>query len=219
MSKTKGIASELKKNIPFSLDSLEAEHFFIELYPENNAWLAAVKLKRPLTARKLYECLVSKDTENGEVWGLSLPKIYGLSTGERVMISSGSNRQKAVNDYLKLVSRINKTTNIPFNELQPMLDRPFDHVDVLGDFIGELTAISGRIDSNSRNQLDIITVILRERLINSWDEDDTNALCEGLFKEFYNYVEQEQGQWEVLDDEEVIAPESGEVTGSISTEE
>lgn len=205
------------KDIPFSLESLKSETYFIELFPKNEEWLATTKNKRYLTAKKLYECLQPEDEEK-KAWGLKLPKIFGLTTGERMLMKDGASRRRAIADYLKLASQIHNETGIPVPELQEMLNSPFEHMNVLAEYIGDISTIMNRLDDTAGNDIDRITNILKERLIPTWDEEDTKALHIDLFEELGYYIDSEQNKWQPLV-EEKDEPEVGEAGPNTLAEE
>lgn len=210
-------SSPIFKDIPFTLESLKSESYFIELFPANEEWLSTTKNKRYLTAKKLYECLQPEDEEK-KTWGLKLPKIFGLTTGERMLMKDGASRRRAIADYLRLASQIHNETGIPVAKLQEMLNSPFDHMNVLADYIGDISTIMNRLDDTAGNDVDRITNILKERLIPTWDEEDTKALHFELFQELSFYVDNEQNKWQQIEEKE-DEPEPGEAGNSTSSEE
>lgn len=197
-----------QKKLPFSLDSLRVDYYFIEVYPGNQAGLALTKAKSLITAKKIIDNL-QQNPDDIDKWGFLLPKNNGFLVAERLSLKDSGSRKKAISDYLRLIGKIHDETKMPIAEIQEYMAEPFKHIDKLNDYLGDISSTFTQLEETN-DQTSLVTTLIKERLISTWNYEDTNALPETLFNEIVSYAENEQAGWKNndtelnSDDDEVI---------------
>jgi hypothetical protein len=206
------------KKTPFTLDNLATEYYFVEIIPKYKKFMAGISARSLSTARKLLAALQQLEG-NDEVWGLNLAKNYGLLVSERMAMKETENRRKSIGEYLGLLGRVHEETKIPVEQLQEYFAEPFKHTAVLKDYLGEISSVYSRLKDDN-DQTELITVMLKERIIPTWQLSDTTALHEKIYDDLVVYVEREQSGWEeVVNTEDENAPMLGEAGRDSSVEE
>lgn len=204
--------------IPFSLDSISVDYHFVEIYPALEKCLALTKAKSLASATKLFASLQPNEDETK--WGLKLPKNNGLLVAERMSLKDTANRKKAIAEYLSLMARIHDETGIPIKDLQVYFSEPFKYTDKLGNYLGDISSVFNKLDE-SNDLTGLVTVMIRERLIPTWTDQDTGALHEDIYNAIVEYSEKEQASWEepTADDAREDEPLPGEAGESSLDEE
>ena len=198
--------------LPFAIEDLTAkENWSLELYPKNQHWLAAMRDRdsvhpedsKPL--QKLMSAMVSLDSDDN--FGLSLPRKCCIYVAEANAIRELEiGRNKAILNYAKLCDRIAKSLEKSVAEVQQLMRNPFQHLDVLGPWMDEVTVTLSSLQATDTN-FATVTVMIQHRLISSWSEHDTLSLPEALFNYLLDYAMNEQRGWEDSPEDEVIIEE------------
>jgi len=207
----------MKKTIPFKLDQLTSEYYFIEIFPKYEKFLAGISARSLSTASKLLAALQPLDKEE-TAWGLNLSKNYGLLVSERMSLKDTENRRKSIAEYLALLGKVHEETKLPIEELQEYFAEPFKHVDILKDYLGEISSVYSKLQDQN-DQTELVSIMLKERLIPTWTIQDTKALHEKIYEDILKYAQGEQMNWE----EDAVDPDSnepmpGEAGGGSSSE-
>jgi len=207
----------MKKTIPFKIDQLASDYYFIEIFPKYEKFLAGISARSLSTATKLFAALQPRDKEEN-TWGLNLAKNYGLLVSERMSLKDTENRRKSIAEYLSLLGRVHEETKLPIEQLQEYFAEPFKHVDILKDYFGEISSVYSKLQDQN-DQTELVSVMLKERLIPTWTITDTTALHEKIYEDILKYAQGEQLGWEEeAADIDSDQPMLGEAGGSSSNE-
>ena len=203
-------------NLPFSLDDLNIEYHYIEIYPRRQNCLALTKAKSLATATKIMQALQLNSKDN--TYGLNLAKNNGLLVAERLSLKNSQTRREAIANYLELLGKVHNETKIPIKELEGYFAEPLKHTDKIGRYLGEISDVSLRLDGDADN-VTLITTLVKQRLIPSWAIEDTESLHEEIYNQLLEYANQEQKRWSNEEEEDEGEQLPGEAMTSSSSEE
>jgi hypothetical protein len=204
-----------KRKLPFDLElnSIEADRYFLPVYPENKHWFVVLKGteagKKIASLCEFEEAATSEASsdarerrlEQSDRVGIWLDKIYGLYQEERQLLEKQiEDYRNEILGYQKFLATVASQVGLELETIEKKLQQPFEesledglklepYLEEFGDRSKKLARLRTRMDEDS------IEVIIRKRLKIGWSKEETSLLHEGMKAALSEFISNEQNGW------------------------